>query len=116
MLRFPQFFISLPLPALPLSGFAPAAQAEAVMSQLDALRLLAKGRAADERHCDYLSRRDARAFWRAIIREHKSALSAHGRPAVARMLRRARAEAEEVGCNAVGRRLVRSAYTKLARN
>jgi hypothetical protein len=234
MLRFRKFFITLPLLALPHSGFASEARAEAVMTQLDALRLLAKSRAADskckvlpaaeadelnfylaraeiaaasrhsvseaqsmislgkalggtascsatttdeigatltaarqavmavkppppaekeadaavpgtlarpalrkpqanqatsltgygrdafayyvERRCEYLSRRDTRAFWMAIMREHKAALSAYGGLAVARMLRRARAEAQEMGCDAVGRRLVRSAYTKLARN
>lgn len=232
MLRFTQLLITLPLVALPLSGFATKAEAEPV-TQLDALRLLAKSRAADgkcktlpaaeadelngylaraeiaaasrnsvsevrstialgkslgdtasctaatadeigatlnaarqamaaiaaprpaeeeaqavarpaprraalapgtrtpnslaaygrqafayyvERRCEYLSRRDIRAFWTAIVREHKAALGAHGGPAVARTLRQARAQAEEIGCDAAGRRLVRSEYVKLAGN
>lgn len=233
MLRFSQLLITLPLVALPLWGFAPKAAAEAV-TQLDALRLLAKSRAADgkcktlpaaeadelngylaraeiaaasrnsvsevrstialgkalgdtascsaatseeigatlnaarqamaaieprpakeeaevvaspaprraaptpspetrnrnslaaygrhafayyvERRCEYLSRRDIRSFWTAIIREHKAALGAYGGPAVARTLRRARAQAEEIGCDAAGRQLVRSEYVKLAGN
>jgi hypothetical protein len=69
-----------------------------------------------ERRCEYLSRRDTRAFWAAIVREHKAALSAHGGPAVAGTLRRARARAEEIGCDAAGRQLVRAEYTRLARN
>jgi len=235
MLRFSQFLITLPLVALlPLCGFAPKAKAEAEMTQLDALRLLAKSRAADgkckilpaaeadelngylaraeiaaasrnsvsevqstialgkalgntascsaattdeigatltaarqamtaakplgaaeeeaeaedspaprraarvpegptrrnslatygrhafayyvERRCEYLSRRDIRAFWTAIVREHKAALGAYGGPAVARTLRRARAQADDIGCDAAGRRLVRSEYIKLAGN
>ena len=233
MLRFSKFFITLPLLALPLSGIASKAEA---VSQLDALRLLAKSRAADgkckilpageadelngylaraeiaaasrnslsevqstialgktlgntatcsdtttnevgatlsaarqamaavhqprrgeeeetevvenptprlkirapqeplkvnvtltgygrdafayfvERRCEYLSRRDTRSFWRALMREHEAALSKHGKPAVARTLRRARIQAEEIECDGAGRQLVRSAYTKLARN
>lgn len=232
MLRFTQLLITLPLVALPLPDFAPRVEAEAV-TQLDALRLLAKSRAADgkcktlpaveadelngylaraeiaaasrnsvsevrstialgkalgdtascsaatsdeigatlnaarqamaaiaaprpaeekagasptprrvapapapemrnrnslaaygrhafayyvERRCEYLSRRDIRAFWTAIVREHKAALGAHGGPAVARTLRRARAQAEAIGCDAAGRQLVRSEYVKLAGN
>lgn len=69
-----------------------------------------------ERRCEYLSRRDVRAFWAAIMREHKAAVSTHGGRAVAGTLRRARARAEEIGCDAAGRQLVRAEYTKLARN
>lgn len=69
-----------------------------------------------ERRCEYLSRRDIRAFWVAIMREHKAALSAYGGRAVAGTLRRARAQAEDIGCDAAGRQLVRAEYTKLARN
>lgn len=234
MLRFSKFLITLPLVALPLSGFAGNAAAEAV-TQLDALRLLAQSHAADrkcktlpaaeadelnsylaraevaaasrnsvsevrstialgkslgdtasctaatndeigatltaarqaiaaatrppaasesageeavagpaprraaavpemrtrnslaaygrqafayyvERRCEYLSRRDVRAFWTAIVREHREALGAYGGPAVARTLRRARAQADGIGCDAAGRRLVQSEYVKLARN
>ncbi|MGE0239626.1 MAG: hypothetical protein AB7S59_12980 [Parvibaculaceae bacterium] len=235
MLRLSKILIALPLVALPLSGLAERAGAEAMMTQLDALRLLAKSRAADgkckilptaeadelngylaraeiaaasrhsvseaqstialgkalgdtvsctaatsgevgatlaaarqamaavkqprraeadaetnsgespaprpaerapesrrsasladygrqafayyvERRCEYLSRRDIRAFWTAIVRQHKAALGAYGGPAVARMLKRVRAQAKEIDCDASGRQLVRSAYTKLARN
>jgi hypothetical protein len=234
MLRFSHFLITLPLVALPLSDVVPKAEAEAVMTQLDALRLLAKSRAANgkckilpaadadelngylaraeiaaasrnsvseaqstialgralgntascsaattdeigatltaarqamasakqprpaeeeaeavddppprragrvaqeptrrnslaaygrqafayyvERRCEYLSRRDIRTFWTAIVREHRAALGDYGGPAVARILRRARAQADDIGCDAAGRRLVRSEYIKLARN
>ncbi|MGE0008674.1 MAG: hypothetical protein AB7S92_24230 [Parvibaculaceae bacterium] len=69
-----------------------------------------------ERRCEYLSRRDIRAFWKAIVREHKAALGAYGGPAVARALRRAEARADGIGCDAAGRRLVQSEYVKLAGN
>jgi hypothetical protein len=232
MLRFSKFLITLPLVALPLSGFAEKAEAEAV-TQLDALRLLAKSRAADskcktlpaaeadelngylaraevaaasrnsvsevrstialgkalgdtasctaattdeigatlnaarqalaaaaqprpaeeeaeavdspaprrakpapemrartslaaygrhafayyvEHRCEYLSRRDIRAFWTAVVREHREALGAYGGSAVARTVRRARAQADAIGCDEAGRRLVRSEYMKLAGN
>ncbi len=233
MPRLTKFFITLPLLSLPLWGLAPELHAEAALNQMDALRLLAKTRAADgkckilaagesdelagylaraevaaaarhsvseiqstisvgkalgdtaacsaatidevggtlsaarqamalarqpaiaeeedsadepavrrqvhpqdeqrsrislaayrrqafayyvERRCEYLSRRDIRAFWVAIVREHKAALSAFGGPAVAGALRRARAEASEMVCDSKGRQLVRSEYTRLAKN
>jgi len=235
MLRLTKFFITLPLLSLPLSGIASKVQAEELMGQMDALRLLAKSRAADskckvlaagdadelnsyvaraevaatarysvsevqstisvgralgntatcsdattgeinatlaaarqamaavqqaktnvaaedqampqqtvqrrevrqpetlrrvslagygrqafayyvERRCEYLSRRDIRAFWVAIVREHKAALAAFGGPAVAGALRRARNQAEAIDCGARGRQLVRAEYTNIARN
>lgn len=69
-----------------------------------------------ERRCEYLSRRDIRAFWVAIVRQHKSALAAFGGPAVATTLRRARGQAEEINCDSRGRQLVRAEYTNIARN
>lgn len=69
-----------------------------------------------ERRCEYLSRHDIRAFWVAIVREHKAALAAFGGPAVANTLRRARAQAEEMDCDQSSRQLVRAEYTRLARN
>lgn len=69
-----------------------------------------------ERRCEYLSRRQIRAFWAAIVREHRAALGAYGGAAVAGTLRRARAQAERMGCDAAGRQLVQSEYVKLARN
>lgn len=69
-----------------------------------------------ERRCEYLSRRDIRAFWGAIVREHKAALTAFGGPAVANTLRRARAQAEEMDCDSTSRQIVRAEYTRLARN
>ena len=170
-----RFFLTLPLLSLPLWGLSP----EAALTQMDALRLLAKSRAADgkckilpageaeelglylaraevaaatrnsvseiqssagkalgdtatcrslaeyrrqvfayyvERRCEYLSRRGIRAFWVAIIREHRAALSAYGRPAVASTVRRAEARASEMECGAKGRQLVRAEYANLARN
>jgi hypothetical protein len=85
------------------------------------LTLAAYGRQAFayyvERRCGYLSRRDIRAFWTEIVREHKAALSAFGGAAVARTLHRARAEAGGMSCAAAdSRQLVRSAYVNLARN
>lgn len=234
MLRLSKFFITLPLLSLPLLGLAPKLHAEVVLSQMDALSLLAKSRAADskckilpaseadelggylaraevavaarnsvsevqstisvgralgataacsqatsseveatlsaarqamasvqhprsaeadiaednpvsrqtvrtarapeeprrsladygrhafayyvERRCEYLSRRDIRAFWTAIIREHRAALSAYGRSAVIGTVRRAEARANAMECGAEGRQLVRAEYTKIARN
>ena len=234
MLRLTKFLITLPLLTLPLSGIASKLEAEEVMGQMDALRLLAKSRAADskckvlaagdsdelnsyvaraevaatrysvsevqstisvgralgstatcsdattgeinatlaaarqamaavqqaktnvaaedqtvpqqnmqrrkvgqpetlrrvslagygrqafayyvERRCEYLSRRDIRAFWAAIVREHKAALAAFGGPAVAGALRRARSQAEAIDCDSRGRQLVRGEYTNIARN
>lgn len=231
MLRLSKFFITLPLLSLPLWGLSPHVHAEAVLSQMDALRLLAKSRAANskckilptseaeelslylaraevaaasrnsvsetqstilvgkalgdtatcsqvtsgeveatlgaarqamavarqtrgaeedlaednpvsrrsarpreeprrsladygrqafayyvERRCEYLSRRDIRAFWVAIIRKHRAALSTYGRSAVVGTLRRAQARASEMECGAEGRQLVRAEYTRLARN
>ena len=231
MKRLTKFFITLPVLSLPLWGLSPPVQAEAVLTQMDALRLLAKTRAADgkcnilpageaeelglylaraevaaatrnsvseiqstislgkvlgdtapcseatsgevgatlaaareamamarqkpgveenlaednpvarrtarrveeprgrladygrqafayyvERRCEFLSRRDIRAFWVAIIREHRAALSAYGRPAVNSTLRRAEARASEMECGAKGRQLVRAEYTRLAGN
>lgn len=69
-----------------------------------------------ERRCEYLSRREIRAFWAAIVREHRLALGAYGGAAVAGTLRRARAQADRIGCDAAGRQLVQSTYFKLARN
>jgi hypothetical protein len=69
-----------------------------------------------ERRCEYLSRRQIRAFWAAIVREHRAALGAYGGAAVARTLRRVRVQAERMGCDAAGRQLVQSEYVKLARN
>lgn len=69
-----------------------------------------------ERRCEYLSRRQIRAFWTAIMREHRAALGAYGGAAVAGTLGRARAQAERTGCDAAGRQLVQSEYVKLARN
>jgi hypothetical protein len=70
-----------------------------------------------ERRCGYLSRRDIRAFWTAVIREHKAAMSVYGGPAVASTLRRARSQADGMSCDAAdSRHLVQSEYIKLARN
>lgn len=67
-----------------------------------------------ERRCEYLSHRDARAFWAAVVREHRAALSAYGRRAVVRTVKQAEAEAIRVECGAKGRQLVRAEYTKIA--
>lgn len=69
-----------------------------------------------ERRCEYLSRRDIRAFWMAIVRRHKAALAAFGGPAVANTLRRARNQAEAMDCDAGSRQLVRAEYVNIARN
>ncbi|WP_119391560.1 hypothetical protein [Taklimakanibacter lacteus] len=69
-----------------------------------------------ERRCEYLSRRDIRAFWVAIVRRHKAALAAFGGPAVANTLRRARNQAEARSCDASSRQLVRAEYFNIARN
>lgn len=231
MLRLAKLLITLPVLALPLWGAAPALKAEAVMTQIDALRQLAKSRAADgkcrvlapgeaeelsgylaraeiaaagrqsvgevksaislgktlgggaacsantsdeikatldaarqamaavkpsrlaeeddvaseetvapgrrirapqprnaslaaygrqafayfvERRCEYLSHRDIRAFWAAVMREHRAALSAYGRRAVVRTVQQAQAEADRMECGARGRQIVRAEYTRLA--
>jgi hypothetical protein len=67
-----------------------------------------------ERRCEYLSHRDVRAFWAAVVREHRAALSAYGRRAVVRTVRRAEAEAERMECGARSRQIVRAEYTRLA--
>lgn len=67
-----------------------------------------------ERRCEYLSHRDVRAFWAAVVREHRAALSAYGRRAVVRTVRRAEAEADRTECGARSRQIVRAEYTRLA--
>lgn len=67
-----------------------------------------------ERRCEYLSHRDVRAFWAAVVREHRAALSAYGRRAVVRTVKRAEAEAERMECGARSRQIVRAEYTRLA--
>lgn len=67
-----------------------------------------------ERRCEYLSHRDVRAFWAAVVREHRAALSAYGRRAVVRTVKQAEAEAGQMECGAKGRQIVRAEYTKLA--
>lgn len=67
-----------------------------------------------ERRCEYLSHRDVRAFWAAVVREHRAALSAYGRRAVVRTVRRAEAEADRMECGARSRQIVRAEYTRLA--
>ncbi|HTN96772.1 MAG TPA: hypothetical protein VL101_07330 [Nordella sp.] len=67
-----------------------------------------------ERRCEYLSHRDVRAFWAAVVREHRAALSTYGRRAVVRTVKQAQAEADRVECGAKGRQMVRAEYTKLA--
>lgn len=67
-----------------------------------------------ERRCEHLSRRDIRAFWAAVVREHRAALSAYGRGAVVRTVKRAQADADATECGARSRQIVRAEYTKLA--
>jgi hypothetical protein len=67
-----------------------------------------------ERRCEYLPHRDVRAFWAAVVREHRAALSVYGRRAVVRTVRRAEAEADRMECGARSRQIVRAEYTKLA--
>lgn len=67
-----------------------------------------------ERRCEYLPHRDVRAFWAAVVREHRAALSVYGRRAVVRTVRRAEAEADRMECGARSRQIVRSEYTRLA--
>lgn len=67
-----------------------------------------------ERRCEYLSHRDVRAFWAAVVREHRAALSAYGRSTVVRTVRRAEAEADRMECGARSRQIVRTEYTRLA--
>lgn len=67
-----------------------------------------------ERRCEYLSRRDIRAFWAAVVREHRAALSAYGRRAVVRTVQRAQADADATECGDRSRQIVRAEYTKLA--
>lgn len=57
MLRLSKFLVTLPLLALPIASLAPKAGAEPV-TQMDALRLLAKSRAADGK-CKTLAPADA---------------------------------------------------------
>ncbi|QIG50882.1 hypothetical protein G5V57_26005 [Nordella sp. HKS 07] len=67
-----------------------------------------------ERRCEFLSHRDIRAFWAAVVREHRAALSAYGRRAVVRTVQRAQADADATECGASSRQIVRAEYTKLA--
>lgn len=67
-----------------------------------------------ERRCEYLSHRDVRVFWAAVVREHRAALSAFGRSAVLRTLKRAEADAEKTECGAKSRQIVRAEYTRIA--
>lgn len=67
-----------------------------------------------ERRCEYLPHRDTRAFWAAVVREHRAALSAYGRRAVVRTVKRAQADADRMECGARGRQIVRAEFTKLA--
>lgn len=67
-----------------------------------------------ERRCEYLSHRDVRAFWAAVVREHRAALSAYGRSAVLRTVKRAEADAEKMECGAKSRQIVRAEYTRIA--
>ena len=86
MLRLAKLFISLPVLTLPLWDAAPQAQAEVVMSQIDALRQLAKSRAADskcrilpapeaEELAGYLARAEIAAASRQSVGEVRSAIS-----------------------------------------
>jgi hypothetical protein len=52
----------------------------------------------------------------AIIREHKAALTAYDRAAVAGTVRRAGARADDMECGAEVRHVVRGEYAKMARN
>lgn len=67
-----------------------------------------------ERRCEYLPHRDVRAFWAAVVREHRAALSVYGRSAVVRTVKRAEAEADRMECGARSRQIVRAEYTRLA--
>ena len=72
MLRLTKFFFTLPLLSLPLWGLSPHVQAEAVLTQMDALRLLAKSRAADGK-CKILPAGEAEELGRYLARAEVAA-------------------------------------------
>ena len=65
-----------------------------------------------ERRCQHLSAREARSFWKSIVRQHKAALRNAGGKAVASALRKAEISADGMSCGAQSRRIVRAEFSQ----
>jgi hypothetical protein len=67
-----------------------------------------------ELRCHYLSHRQARKFWRLVIKDHKLTVDKYGEQTVAPAKSQAEAFSSRQGCDGRSEAFVREAYRELA--
>ena len=65
-----------------------------------------------DQRCRHLSAKEAKRYYAGILRGHKSALAASGKPAVAALLRSAEAQANGVACGTRSAALVKTGFAR----
>jgi len=67
-----------------------------------------------ERRCTYLSRRKMNTFYKAVVREHRAAISEFGKGAVSKVMKSAEAHSNYQSCNGVGEARVKAGFAEIA--
>jgi hypothetical protein len=68
-----------------------------------------------ERRCTFLSRRKMNSFYKAVVRNHRAAISEFGKSAVSKVMKTAEARSNYQRCNRVGEARVKAGYAEVAR-
>ena len=67
-----------------------------------------------ERKCTYLSKREIMSFYKAVLRNHRAAISQFGKASVSGARRIAEAQASAQRCNSAGEARIRAGYSEVA--
>jgi hypothetical protein len=67
-----------------------------------------------ERKCSYLSKREIMSFYKAVLRNHRAAISQFGKASVSGARRIAEAQANAQRCNSAGEARIRAGYSEVA--
>jgi hypothetical protein len=67
-----------------------------------------------ERKCTYLSKREIMSFYKAVLRNHRAAISKFGKASVSGAKRIAEAQANAQRCNSAGEARIRAGYSEVA--
>ena len=67
-----------------------------------------------ERRCVFLSRRKMNSFYKAVVRNHRAAISEFGKPAVSKVMKSAETRSNYQSCNGVGEARVKAGFAEVA--
>jgi hypothetical protein len=67
-----------------------------------------------ERRCAYLSQRKVNAYYKAVVKVHKTVIAEFGKAAVAKLMKSAEARSNYQSCNGMGEARVRAGFAEVA--